>query len=157
MAPGASGELWGSGPNVTNGYLSAPAATSRAIVDGWLRTGDSAHMSADGVFTVLGRVADDLVVDGVRVSPGPLEDALRDVDGVTECAIVQAAPDGRATVFVEPDGVHAIARDRIFELLRHAGVPAPTLHVVSELPRNANGKILRPALRARADSTLLCW
>jgi fatty-acyl-CoA synthase len=150
VAPGEAAELWVSGLNVTNGYLADPAATSRAIVDGWLRTGDSARMSADGVITVLGRAEDDLLFDGRRVQPGPLEDALRDVDGVGECAIVQTSAGARPIVFVEPDSARPIARDRIVELLRDAGVPAPTLHVVRALPRNPNGKIVRPELRTRA-------
>ena len=42
------------GPNVTRGYLGCPDGTARVIVDGWLHTGDNAHLGSDGYLTLLG-------------------------------------------------------------------------------------------------------
>lgn len=145
VAPGATGELLVRGPNVMTGYWHAPDATAAALVTGgWLRTGDAARAGADGTIAILGRVADAVVLGGERVHPGPLEEELR--AEVAECALVQAAPEARPTLFVlprpgrAPDLQHLRARCR-----RQLGT-SPAVVVVAALPKNPNGKILRGEL-----------
>jgi acyl-CoA synthetase (AMP-forming)/AMP-acid ligase II len=50
VAPGTSGEIVVKGPNVMKCYDGDPAATSKAIRDGWLHTGDLGHVDADGYY-----------------------------------------------------------------------------------------------------------
>lgn len=156
VAPGETGELLVHGPNVMDGYWRDPAATARAFVeDGWLRTGDAAVAGADGMITVVGRAGDALVIGGKRIHPAPVEDRLRR-SGVTECAIVQAAPGARPEVFVV--GCEDAPIDRAALLARCRAElgddPEPALHVVRALPRNANGKLLRARLHAHGPLQL---
>ena len=50
LAPGNSGEIVVRGPNVMKSYDRDPAATSKAIRDGWLHTGDIGHVDVDGYY-----------------------------------------------------------------------------------------------------------
>jgi long-chain acyl-CoA synthetase len=52
---GVDGEVIIAGPNVMRGYLGRPGETTRAIVDGWLYTGDIGHLDEDGYLTLVGR------------------------------------------------------------------------------------------------------
>ena len=147
---GTLGELLYSGPNVMTGYWRRPDATARVLVeDGWLRTGDAANVDADGIVAIAGRVSD--VLDcGQPIPPGPIEDAVRTATDV-ECALVQRAPGSAVIAFV---AAHLRAVDvpsiaTICDALLPAGYSVE-VRVIDALPRNANGKVLRGALRAKA-------
>lgn len=153
VAPGEVGELLVRGPNVTPGYWRDPGASSRALVDGWLRTGDAARTDADGRITVVGRISDALVLGGKLVHPGPIEAALRTRDDVLDCALVQAAAEDVPRLFVVP-GAPTLDQQRVRALVRpHLGPTEPELHLLCALPKNPNGKLLRTELRRRASLT----
>ena len=48
LPTGEAGELLVRGPNITSGYVGDPAATTTAIRDGWLHTGDYCRVDAEG-------------------------------------------------------------------------------------------------------------
>jgi long-chain acyl-CoA synthetase len=52
---GTPGEIQVRGPNVMKGYWNLPEATAKAIVDGWLSTGDSGRVDEDGYFFIAAR------------------------------------------------------------------------------------------------------
>jgi fatty-acyl-CoA synthase len=151
VAPGEIGELMVRGPNVMRGYWRDPAATQRALVGGWLRTGDAAHATADGMVTIVGRVADALVLGGRRIHPALVEDELRERGDVLEAAIVQLAANEDPVAFVVPAGDGHFDADELLELCERGLGRRPSLIRVSELPKNPNGKILRAELRVRAQ------
>lgn len=75
---GADDELLARGPSLMQGYWHDPEAT-RAVIDkeGWLHTGDQAHIGPRGHITITGRIKDVLVLStGEKVSPADLEQAL---------------------------------------------------------------------------------
>lgn len=158
VAPGRLGELLVHGPNVMQGYWRAPGATAAAVVeDGWLRTGDAASAAPDGTISVVGRVSEALTLGGERVHPAPIEEAARASGLALECAIVQPEPEAAPAVFVVAPADRPLDRDALLSLLR-AELPAsapPALLVVSALPRNPNGKILRAPLVARCAPSAL--
>jgi long-subunit acyl-CoA synthetase (AMP-forming) len=83
-----SGELLVRGPNVMLGYVGDPDATSRAIVGGWLRTGDIARLDAAGNLFILGRCRDTIVTgSGLKLLPDDVEAAYRSPLFAECCAI----------------------------------------------------------------------
>ncbi|MGV9312391.1 AMP-dependent synthetase/ligase [Streptomyces sp. NPDC003691] len=83
------GEIWLHGPQVFAGYHSDPAATAEVLHDGWLATGDLGSLDEDGYLTVTGRKTEVLVTSGGRsVSPGPLEERVREHPLVAQCLVV---------------------------------------------------------------------
>ncbi|MER6692518.1 AMP-dependent synthetase/ligase [Streptomyces minutiscleroticus] len=83
------GEVWLRGPNVFQGYLNNPKATDEALHDGWLATGDLGSLDDDGYLTITGRKKEVLVTSGGKsVSPGLLEERVRDHPLIAQCVVV---------------------------------------------------------------------
>ena len=88
VGAGEVGELWLRGPNVFSGYWRNDAATAAAFSDGWFRTGDIAERAADGYITLRGRRSDLIISGGFNIYPREIEEALRELCGVREAAVV---------------------------------------------------------------------
>jgi len=74
---GETGEIVIRGGNVMKGYFRNPEATSQALRDGWLYTGDLAFMDTDGFLVVVGREKALLIAeDGEKYSPEDIEEAV---------------------------------------------------------------------------------
>ncbi|MFH8973515.1 AMP-dependent synthetase/ligase [Streptomyces sp. NPDC017890] len=83
------GEIWLNGDNVFQGYLNNPKATDETLRDGWLATGDLGSLDEDGYLTITGRKKEILVTSGGKsVSPGLLEERVRDHPLVNQCIVV---------------------------------------------------------------------
>lgn len=73
------GEIVVRGENVMAGYWKNPEATTDALRDGWLHTGDMGYVSADDFLYVLGRFKSLLIAsDGEKYSPEGMEEAIVD-------------------------------------------------------------------------------
>ncbi|HET8650726.1 MAG TPA: class I adenylate-forming enzyme family protein [Gemmatimonadales bacterium] len=145
------GEILIRGPHVTRGYWGLDPAPF--FDDGWLRTGDLGVLSPDGFLTWVGRVKEQINVDGLKISPGEVEEALRQHPDVADCAVV-GAPDpltGQTVVgFVV---LRSDAQQRREADLRRFCKPRLELYkiprrirFVSEIPRTDTGKVKRLAL-----------
>ena len=153
LPPGEPGEILISGPTVMKGYYSNPAATSAAIVDGWLHTGDVGVLDEDGYLRVVDRIKDMIIRAGENIYPKELEATLSKVPGVLEVAVV-GRPDSVlgevpvAYVVLYPGT--PLTEELLLEHCRAhlARVKVPVaLTLVETLPRNPVGKIDKPALR----------
>ncbi|MEV5954941.1 AMP-binding protein [Streptomyces sp. NPDC051987] len=83
------GEIWLRGSNVFQGYLNNQKATDATLHDGWLATGDLGSLDEDGYLTITGRKKEILVTSGGKsVSPGVLEERVRDHPLVNQCIVV---------------------------------------------------------------------
>ncbi|MES4892703.1 long-chain fatty acid--CoA ligase [Streptomyces sp. NPDC096012] len=83
------GEIWLRGGNVFQGYLNNQKATDATLHDGWLATGDLGSLDEDGYLTITGRKKEILVTSGGKsVSPGVLEERVRDHPLVNQCIVV---------------------------------------------------------------------
>ncbi|MDI6408768.1 AMP-binding protein [Streptomyces albus] len=83
------GEVLLRGGQIFGGYLNDARATRAALRDGWLATGDLGTLDEEGYLTITGRKKEILVTSGGKsVSPGPLEDRVREHPLVGQCLVV---------------------------------------------------------------------
>ena len=156
VATGEVGNLLIRGDSIISRYWEQPERTARALVDGWIRTGDSYYQDEDGYFVCCGRSDDMLKVGGIWVSPVEIEAQLVAHDKVLEAAIVGRPDDDEMikpeafVILIDPGDASDTLAD---ELRAHckAGL-APYkyprwLNFVDELPKTATGKIQRFKLR----------
>lgn len=147
--PGVTGELEVAGPTVTPGSIEGDRRR-----DGWLATGDLGTVDADGCVRLLDRRKDVIVRGGVTVSCREIEQVLRAAPDVLDAAVFALpAPVGGEAVAAavvtgsgaDPDvgGLRRLVSERIGA---HA-VPRRITRI-DELPRNATGKVDKPALQA---------
>lgn len=141
-----------SDPGLMLGYLDQPDETAARFKGDWFTTGDLVAENPDGSFRHLGRADDLMNPGGFRVAPAEVEAALASFAGLTECAV--------AEVEVKP-GVRVIACGYTADtdlapeaLANHAALQlaaykCPRLwHRLDHLPRNANNKLNRRALKS---------
>lgn len=85
----SEGEICLRGPNLMRGYFRDRQATSEAIRDGWLHTGDIGRFDDRGNLMVTGRMKDLIVTAvGKKAAPNVVEEYYRDIRGVKELAVV---------------------------------------------------------------------
>ncbi len=147
------GEIQVRGPAVFREYWRLPEVTASAFVDGWFRTGDMA-VRERGYYRILGRMSVDIIKSGgYKLSALEIEDALRQHPSIRECAVV-GVPDETwgeavAAAVIPADG-EALELDALREWAseRLSKYKLPKmLHVVDDFPRNAMGKVMKPAVR----------
>jgi fatty-acyl-CoA synthase len=157
VPPGLAGEICVRGPLVMDGYLDDPAATSAAMRDGWLRTGDLAVSDDDGYLTIVDRIKDMIVTGGFNIFAGDVERALGTHPLVRDCAVI-GVPDevwGESVLaYVVAASGPDIDRDtdtlgaHVRTMKGPAWVPRQFVFV-TDLPVTALGKPDKKALRAR--------
>lgn len=159
-AEGVPGEIQVRGPTLFAEYWNAPDVTAAAFTAGWFRTGDVAVVEG-GSYRILGRSSVDIIKSGgYKLSALEIEAALLDHPGVAECAVVGLADDtwgevvaaaivprrgggaAAAPAAVDPPALAAWAKGRMSPYK----VPRRWV-VVDVLPRNALGKVTKPAVR----------
>jgi acyl-CoA synthetase (AMP-forming)/AMP-acid ligase II len=154
---GEAGEILVRSYAVMRGYLDDPAATAEAIdPHGWLHTGDIGALDARGYLRITDRKKDMYICGGFNCYPAEIEKLLCEHPAV-EMAAVVGVPDermgevGKAFVVLRP-GVAADPQQIVaWARGAMANYKAPrSVELVSELPRNAGGKVLRMELRQRA-------
>jgi long-chain acyl-CoA synthetase len=83
------GELLLSGPSVFKGYLFDEEATKRAVVDGWLHTGDIVEAQTGGEIRIVDRKKDILITSGGKnITPSLIENALKDSPYIREAILL---------------------------------------------------------------------
>lgn len=159
VAAEGRGELVLAGAQLTHGYWRDPERTARAFFtrDGrrFYRTGDLCSRDADGDLRYHGRIDHQVKVQGYRVELAEIEHHARELAGLDHLAAV-AVPDGAGNnvidLFVERlDGDPAALASGLAARLPSYMLPARIVGL-DALPLNANGKIDRPALAARAGA-----
>lgn len=153
VAPDEVGELCLRGPMTTPGYWRDPAATAKALPDGWFRTGDLLRHDAEGYFFVMDRIKNMYISGGENVYPAEIERFLLTFPGVSEVAVI-GVPDARwgevGKAFVVTQGL-GISPEALLAYcagnLARFKVPK-YLELVPELPKNDTGKINKKALLA---------
>ncbi|MFT3922355.1 MAG: AMP-binding protein [Myxococcales bacterium] len=150
------GEVAVRGPNVFIGYLNRPEATLAALDEhGWFYTGDLGTMTPDGYLRIVGRKGTDLIkTGGFKVGAGEVEGALLEHAAVREAAVLGVADEDlgeRIVAYVvlydhEPQPPEQELVDHVAKSLAPHKRPREVRYV-SELPRNAMGKVQKAKLR----------
>jgi acyl-CoA synthetase (AMP-forming)/AMP-acid ligase II len=157
---GEVGEIGLRGPSVTPGYWRDPAATAAAWRRGWFHTGDIGVFGPGRLLRIVDRAKDLVITGGENVSSREVEEALHHLPGVRAAAVV-GVPDphwGEAVCAclelapgtgADTDAVRRALRGTLagFKLPRH-------VLAAEALPRNATGKVDKPALRIWAAAQL---
>ncbi|MBA4284988.1 MAG: AMP-dependent synthetase [Xanthomonadaceae bacterium] len=154
LPQGAIGEVLVRGPNVMRGYLGRPEETAKALVNGWLRTGDTGCIDEDGYLSIVGRLKEMIIRGGENIYPKEIEDALVAHPAVLEAAVIGAADTTwgeivvayvalRPGATVEPAALDAHCAERLTRFKRPASI-----RFIDSLPKNAVGKIDKPKLKA---------
>jgi malonyl-CoA/methylmalonyl-CoA synthetase len=153
-------ELWIAGPSVFAEYHKRPEATAAAfVVEGgkrWFRSGDTVALDADGYVRILGRTSVDILKSGgYKLSALEIEEALRGHPAVAEVAVIGIADETWGERVVACVVAHAGREQecgeeplRAFAMQHLAPYKAPrTVVLMDQLPRNAMGKVMKPALQ----------
>ncbi|HEY5289328.1 MAG TPA: class I adenylate-forming enzyme family protein [Caulobacteraceae bacterium] len=151
---GEVGELWCKGPQVVAGYWNKPEATAETFVDGWVKTGDLARLDEEGFCFIIDRAKDMLIRGGENIYCIEVENVLFDHPAVMDAALVgiphkTLGEEPGSVVTLKPGASASEAELRAFVAERLAAfkVPVRVLFWPETLPRNANGKIIKPELR----------
>lgn len=148
-SPGAAGELWVRGPQVSGEYKGADALLD---ADGWFHTRDLARFDSDGYLFLSGRADDTIIRGGENIAPAEIEDVLLEHSAVREAAVV-GVPDEEwgeriaAFVVVHEGAVVAEEDLRSWVRARLRGSRTPdSVTFRAELPYTPTGKLLRRQL-----------
>jgi fatty-acyl-CoA synthase len=157
VADEAVGELLLRGPVCTPGYWNNPEATSAAIQDGWLRTGDLVRRDEDGYYYVVDRKKDMFISGAENVYPAEIEHFLRSHPAVESVAVVGVPDDkwgevGKAFVVLR-EGAAVTAEDILLFCKGNLAKYKIPKYVVflDALPVSDSGKILKKELRMKED------
>ncbi len=154
VAPGSPGQVQVTGATVFSGYWRRSEETTAAFAPGgWFRTGDLAVVES-GAYRILGRSSVDILkTGGEKISALEIEDVLRSHDAIADCAVVGVADErwgDRVCAAVVPRPDREVSEEdlRTFVKSRLAPYKVPKQFLlVPDLPRNAMGKVTKPAVR----------
>ncbi|NNJ84192.1 MAG: AMP-binding protein [Gammaproteobacteria bacterium] len=154
LPPGEVGEITGRGPALMQGYYRREDLTEKALVDGWLHTGDMGYVDEDGFLYLVDRQKDMIISGGVNVFPRDIEEVVVHHPLVKEVAVF-GVPDEKwgevpvAAVILKESGSLEPA-----ELARwiNENVAAKFQRVrevllLADFPRNVAGKTLKRVMR----------
>lgn len=150
---GEVGELCVKGPGVMTCYYNDPEATAKTLKNGWLCTGDMAMQDEDGFYFLVDRKKDVIVSGGENIYPVQIENYLSAYEKVKDVAVI-GLPDKRlgeitGAIISVKDGMEC-TEEEIEEFCM--GLPRykrPKHIIFADVPRNATGKIEKPALRKK--------
>ena len=154
VPPREVGEICGRGPLMMAGYYKRPDLTARAVVDGWLHSGDLGYVDEDGYLFLVDRKKDMIISGGVNVYPRDIEEVAVQHPAVMEAAVF-GVPDPRwgespvaAVVLRARDAVGA--RELGEWINARVGAKfqrVSDVMIVDAFPRNVAGKTLKRVLQ----------
>ena len=154
LPAGEVGELYCFGPSVAKEYWRRPEETAETFKNGWVATGDLARLDEEGFLYLVDRAKDMLIRGGENIYCIEVENVLYEHPAVMDAAIVGIphkvlGEEVGAVVQLKPGKTATEDEIRHFVAGKLAAfkVPKAVKFQTEPLPRNANGKILKPELR----------
>ncbi len=165
---GVPGELYVGGEALAMGFTDLPGQTAeRFVPDTWsgregrraYRTGHRARWSRGGALELLGRVEDQLEVQGYRIESWEIEEVFHEHPGVRRAVVVarrDSSGEPSLVAYVERRQADSPTESQLRETLNRRlpefMVPS-TLMFLASLPRTIDGELDRGALPAPASRT----
>jgi acyl-CoA synthetase (AMP-forming)/AMP-acid ligase II len=156
---GNEGELLVRGYTTMSGYHNDPEETARVLRDGWLHTGDVVVLDASGNLRITDRKKDIFIVGGFNVASAEVEKILANLPTISQVAVIGVPDQVMGEVgmaFVVAKAGETLSQEDVVvfgrEHLANYKVPR-RVQIVSELPLNATGKVLKDRLRELAART----
>ncbi|MBV9773004.1 MAG: AMP-binding protein [Gemmatimonadetes bacterium] len=153
LPAGEVGEVCLRSPVVMAGYHGRSSETAAALAGGWLHTGDLGVRDSEGFLYLVDRKKDVIVSGAFNVYPREIEDVISGCRGVSAVAVI-GVPDERwgeaVTAFVAARPGEVVDVEEVRKTVREvkgAHQVPKAVHVVTELPKTAAGKIDKKALR----------
>ncbi len=144
---GKDGEIIVRGDNIFQGYFKDEENTKRALVDGWLHTGDLGEMDEDGSLRITGRQKDVMITSGGKnVSPQYIENMLKSSPYIVDGVVIG---DGRkyltAIIIVDEDNVIKYAQDNRVPFTTYASLTKTKeiLKLIGDEVQKVNAKLAR--------------
>ena len=148
------------------GYWNNEEATRRAIIDGWLHSGDIGHIDERGYMYITDRKKDLMIKGGENISPREIEEIICQLAGVAEVAVV-GVPDAtyqeEIAAFIVPKADAQLTSQQVLEFtspqINKFKLPN-YVYFIPQLPKNSNGKILKRELRdewSRTHANVARW
>jgi long-chain acyl-CoA synthetase len=156
LPPGEAGAIRVRSPGMAGSiYGESAAGSGDSFKGGWAYPGDIGAFDEDGFLHLLGRSSDLIIRGGANVHPAEVELVIAECDGVEDVAVVgfPKLPEGEeiAAFVVSSSNLTEAVLDAHCRT-RLAPDKRPRKFVfVADLPRNANGKILRVELRKQLE------
>jgi long-chain acyl-CoA synthetase len=151
---GEVGELYYKGPIVVRGYWGKPEATAETFIQGWVKTGDLAKVDDEGFVYIVDRAKDMLIRGGENIYCVEVENALYAHPAVMDAAVIglphqMLGEEPAAVVHLKPgmSADEAELRAWVGKQLAAFKVPVKVAFLAENLPRNANGKIMKRDLK----------
>ena len=151
---GQPGELVIKGPQVMKGYWNMDDETAKTIKDGWLFTGDIAHMDEDGYVFIVDRKKDMIIAAGYNIYPRDIDEVLYEHPKIADALTIGVPDEYRGEtvkVFVVVKPGETLTEKEIIAHCKErlAAYKVPRLVEFREqLPKTMVGKVLRKELRA---------
>ena len=130
-------ELLVRGDNVMTGYWNDPEATAKALIDGWLHTGDLAEIDPDGHIRIVGRLKD-LIVNsgGDNIAPAPIEQEIGLYPEVEQVVVVGDGRPWLSAIICLAEGIEAQEPKQVIQtiLKRYNQDKTPMMHIRKAIP-----------------------
>ena len=158
VPPGAVGEIWLGGANLARGYLNRPKQEAAAFIGTGIgrlyRSGDLGRWRAGGELEVLGRIDDQVKLNGIRIELGEIEQALGGHPDIAQAVALVQGKAGTAQslwAFIRPVPGKPVPAEEswrgwLAERLPAVMIPAGVI-AVETVPVTASGKVDRAALQ----------
>jgi long-chain acyl-CoA synthetase len=155
-APDEVGELFSTSPYLFNGYWQRHEATAEAFHDGWVTVGDLARRDDEGYLYIVDRKKDMVISGGTNIYPREVEEVLLKHPEIVDVAVI-GVPDerwgerlkafivGAGDAKLDSAAVESFCEGRISRMKTPKDI-----ELIDQIPRNANGKVLKTELRKRA-------
>jgi len=155
VAPGMDGEVQILTLDLMAGYLDADGRLLEMDAAAWFPTGDVGHVDERGSLFITGRKKDLIIRGGVNISPAAIEEALMQVQGIADVAVVSIPHElyGEDVVAVLKLDAGVELESMLDSVVAHAKRnlaqhQQPARYIaIDELPRTANGKVQKARIR----------